>query len=394
MSFEKKFFPYPYSHFEGGEERKKESESNEVRGFYTAIAKVIKEGFERNLGVEKGLDFHSWRELPRLIEMLKSSSSVDISSHIFREALSDENLVRERIANFEARRMREIESTLMKKGKDPSEYALELKGKMDARMGEKAEELFLGLGMKYFEKVIILPTTRYDDVMNGFNIGGKSIGGVDFYGIDCESGKPFFAIDVGAYNLGEEQAKEKREKVFQLNCQGGARLKYGVELVHSKENFEKRKSEKRIKIEKQSGLPVFWIFLPPSVVNKCEREFKGNLNESSNVERETFFNYIFLPLIYQTGGKVEEEMIKLIEPKSEQENEKVTQFLNFIRGKYPPLSRLLPTQKIFRPEDPKANFLKNYEILNQWLLKMLQRNTDFVKEALENQLLGFLKASK
>lgn len=141
--------------------------------------------------------------------------------------------------------------------------------------GEKLEMLKTSIFHKFLGKdFFVMRSSIYDDVKNK----------VDNLIIEKETGNPVCAFDEVAA-IGGPKLEEKREKILDINLKGGGNLKYGLKV-------EKGNGKKEIKLILEKNIPIFYLALPQSEIEKGIKEF--NPLGKSDYEKMLFDYFVKL----------------------------------------------------------------------------------------------------
>lgn len=181
---------------------------------------------------------------------------IDMEAEMFRKLYPPQEIQRDLDS------IRELEEKWKKEGK-----------KRELSFGERGERLVTALLDKYLgSKFYVLRTSLFDDEKHPFVIHG-----IDNILIEKETGNPVCATDE-VTDIGGERYRQKKKEVLELNLRGGGMLKYGIELKPGKEKPE-------ITPAKLRELPVFYICIPPNILEMVEEKFKPSLEESEDEKK-------------------------------------------------------------------------------------------------------------
>ncbi|MBD3208758.1 MAG: hypothetical protein GF370_04920 [Candidatus Nealsonbacteria bacterium] len=149
--------------------------------------------------------------------------------------------------------------------------------RMETR-GEQLEMLKTALFDQFLGKSFhVLRTSKHDDYFNH----------LDNILVDKETGEMVCAFDEVSVladsdpRIKKQRFREKENKVFNANASGGGKLDYAFQVVNEEGN-------KNIVPAKVENVPVFWIPLSGSTVEKAVRKFGSYEKQDIKYEKEVF----------------------------------------------------------------------------------------------------------
>lgn len=143
------------------------------------------------------------------------------------------------------------------------------------KRGERLEMLKSAIFFKNLRKeFIVVRSSLFDDVVNN----------VDNVIIERKTGNVVCALDEVAEIKGFRY-EEKRKEVLDKNFSKGVELKYGLLL-------KKEEGEMKLKLSEISHLPIFYLALHESAIEKALDNFQNSLTEQSDYEKKIFEYFI------------------------------------------------------------------------------------------------------